>query len=469
MSKEKLLEFVEVGDHQARKMNYPFYWETPDGKRLGNVYVARWYEKEFNCWLPFVTAPELEKEFRETLKDKSLDMDYNYNVDFIKRLKQEYEHIALLYSGGYDSHAILMDFIDNKIQIDETVTHFSWETDDRINEEYRENSFPSLYKYRDFIDKQTFLYPHEDELISHLSDEYAFFKRPQCGTIIEPMSSLQIENFYNGATPYDYGVPRNIDKKLDMNPRGCFIIGKDKPQLVYYKKRWYVTFLSSVMNDRGGLLNTIYYWAHPGNVKTLIKQSRMYRSFILDYKYGLEKKDQYNKLDMKSKEFDALGTLAFFKFYEQDDYNYVINRPDIANPDKKLGKNARYPLEKGNFLVQDRWDIVFRYTKCMQKFLEIFPECNKGFEDFANQGKFAWFIDIDSLEFYTQQELIPNGFEDVKTVKYQGLAADANVLGNSTTQHRDTIDKSSNRHIREIRKLSDQDLANKMLNIIKGD
>lgn len=464
MTKEKLIEFVEVGDRQARKMNYPFYWETPDGKRLGNVYVARWYEKEFNCWLPFVTAPELIAEFRENLKDKSLDMNYNYNVDFIKRLKHEYEHVALLYSGGYDSHAILMDFIDNNIQIDETVTHFSWETDDRINEEYRENSFPSLYKYRNRIDKQTFLYPHEDELIAHFTDEYAFFKRPQCGTIIEPMSSLQIENFYNGATPYDYGIPKNIDKKLDMNPRGCFIIGKDKPQLVYYKKRWYVTFLDSAMNDRGGLLNLIYFWAHPGNVKTLIQQSRMYRSFILDYKYGIEKKDQYNKLDMKSKDFDALGTLAFFKFYEQDDYNYVINRPEIANADLKLGKNARYPLEKGNFLVADRWDIVFPYARCMKKFLEIFPECNNGFEVFANQGKFAWFIDIDSLDFYTQQELIPDGFEDVTSVKHQGLDYDDLVKETHYKGIKQRQDSATDRHSREIKKLRDKDLADKMLN-----
>jgi len=452
MYRDKLLELVNIGDAQARKMGYPFYWETPDGKRLGNVYVARWYEKEFNCWLPFVTTPELVKEFKETLKDKSFDMNYNYNVDFIKRLKQEYEHVALLYSGGYDSHGILMDFVDNNIPVDETVTHFSWETDDRINEEYRENSFPSLHKYSQHIDKQTFLYPHEDELITHFSDEYAFFKRPQCGTIIEPMSSLQIENFYNGATPYDYGVPKNIDKKLDMNPRGCFIIGKDKPQLVYYKKRWYVTFLDSAMNDRGGLLNLIYFWAHPGNVKTLIKESRLYRSYILE-----------------NKNFDLADTLSFFKFREQDELNYVIDRPDIANADLKLGKNARYPLEKGNFLVADRWDIVFPYARCMKKFLEIFPECNHGFENFANQGKFAWFIDIDSLEFYTQQELIPNGFEDITSEKHQGLDMDELVATEGYKGIKKRQGSTHNRHIREIKKLRDQELANKMLNNLKGE
>ena len=468
MYKDKLLELVDIGDTQARKMNYHFYWETPDGKRLGNVYVARWYEKEFNCWLPFVTAPELMQEFKTALADKTLDMDYNYSLDFIKRLKTEYEHVALLYSGGYDSHAILMDFIENDIRIDETVMHFFTESDDNMNEEYRENAFPSLYKYGDQIDKQTFLYQHSDELLKHWSDEWAFFKRPHCGTIIEPMSSLQIENFYNGATPYDYGVPTNLDKKLDMDPRGCFIIGKDKPQLVYYKQRWYVTFLDAI-NDRGGLLNTIYFWAHPGNVKTLIKQSRQFRSYILDYKYGIEKKDQYNKIDMQSPDFDVLGTLAFFKFYDQDELNYVIERPDIFNADKKLGKNAKYAMERGNFLVANRWDIVSKYVKCVDKALEIFPECTRGFDDFANQGKFAWFIDIDNLEIYTQQELIPNGFEDVSTVKHQGLDFDDLVTETKFAGRSIPETNAGNRHIREIKKLSDQELAKDMLNNLKGE
>ena len=444
MYRDKLLELVNIGDSQARKMNFHFYYETPDCKRLGNVYLARWYEKEFNCWLPFITAPSMMDGFKTALADKTLDMDHNYSLDFIKKLKKDYDHVALLYSGGYDSQRILLDFIENNIRIDETVMSFYYETDDNMNEEYRENAFPSLDKYGDWIDKQTFLYPHTDELLIHWSDEYAFFKRPQCGTIIEPMSSLQIENFYNDATPYDYGVPRNIDKKLDMHPQGCFIIGKDKPQLVYYKDHWYVTFLDSAMNDRGGLLNLIYFWAHPGNVKTLIQQSRLFRSYLL-----------------ANKKVDLSDTLSFCKFYDQDELNYVINRPDIFNADKKLGKNAKYAMEKGNILVADRWDIVSKYTRCMEKFLEIFPECNSGFENFANKGKFAWFIDIDNLEIYTQHELIPNGFEDVSTAKHQGVdVSEVEYRGFKTN-----IDRVGNRHITEINKLSDKTLANKLTKI----
>jgi len=77
--RDKLEELVSIGDSQARKMNYHFYWQTPDGKRLGNVFLAKWYEKEFDCWLPFVTAPAHMDEFKATLADKTLDMDYNYS------------------------------------------------------------------------------------------------------------------------------------------------------------------------------------------------------------------------------------------------------------------------------------------------------------------------------------------------------------------------------------------------------
>jgi len=42
----------------------------------------------------------------------------------------------------------------------------------------------------------------------------------------------------------------------------------------------------------------------------------------------------------------------------------------------------------------------------MKKFNSILPQY--AYQD--PPGKFAWFIDLDSLEVFTQQELIPNGF-----------------------------------------------------------
>ena len=456
MYKEKLLELVDASDRLSRQMNYMLYWETPDGKRINNVFVARWYEREFKCWVKFVTTPELMTEFKEALKDKTIEKDRNYSLDFIKRLKSEYDHVALLYSGGYDSQRIFIDHVENGIRIDETIMHFYTDTDDVYNVDHRENAFPSLHKYKDMIDKQTFLYPHDNDSIAHYSDPWAFFKRPASGCIMDRMGFYAIENFYKGATSYDLGVPHNQKEKLEMDPKGCVIVGKDKPQLVYYKQRWYTTCIDQIIGDRGGLLNSIYFWNHPGNVKQLIKEARMYRDFVLD-----SKKSQHGKLDPTH---DALGTLAFFKFYSQDEYNYVIGRPEIFNADKKVNKNVKILGQRATHAQQERWDVIIPYAKCWEKFYEIFPECKtKGLEEFSNQGKFAWFIDIDSLEIYTQQELIPNGFEDITTTKVQGM--DIEDLKRETN-HQGFINKTESEgdaHIQQIRRLQDQQLAETMI------
>ena len=470
MSKEKLLELVEKSDEHTRRMNAMLYWETPDGKRLSNVYVARWYERAFNCWVKFVASPEAMKDYKTVLSNGDVNMDYNYSADIVHNLNQEYEHVALLYSGGYDSQRIFMDHIENGLDIDETVMHFYTDTEDFLNEEFRENAFPSLHKYKDRIGKQTFLYPHENDVLNHFSDPWAFFKRPSTGCIMENVGFYCIESFYNGADPYDTPVPHNYTKKLDMNPRGCYIMGKDKPQLVYYKQRWYVTCIDQIIGDRGGLQNTVYWWMHPQNIKSLVKESRQYRQFILDYEYGIDQ-PQYNKFNLQDPKLDVLGTLAFFKFYAQDEYNYIIGRPKIFGADCKLDKIKKLELQRSTIINADRWDIICYYARCMETFFDIFPECRlEGFENFTNQGKFAWFIDIDSLEIYTQQELIPNGFEDITSTRVQGLEKEDLIRVKNWQgfmrrgeSHMRIEASGDDVHTKQIRKLKDQKLIEDIL------
>jgi hypothetical protein len=50
------------------------------------------------------------------------------------------------------------------------------------------------------------------------------------------------------------------------------------------------------------------------------------------------------------------------------------------------------------------------YFCCLKKFQKIFPDCKTNYNKYNNRGKFGWLIDIDSLEAFSQQELIPNGF-----------------------------------------------------------
>jgi hypothetical protein len=80
---------------------------------------------------------------------------------------------------------------------------------------------------------------------------------------------------------------------------------------------------------------------------------------------------------------------------------------------KKTSSSGKHnlPTTKGLQRMHDalsagRMDLLVNYFTAIEK-------CNELLPDYANKnipGKFAWFIDIDSLEVFTQQELIPNGF-----------------------------------------------------------
>ena len=56
---------------------------------------------------------------------------------------------------------------------------------------------------------------------------------------------------------------------------------------------------------------------------------------------------------------------------------------------------------------QNHYDLLINYYTAKKTFNSILPDFD------TDSGKFAWLIDMDTLEVYTQKQLIPNGFEGV--------------------------------------------------------
>jgi len=417
---EKILHsLIEQHSEIAERMNYAYYWEV-DGLKLTNINLVRWYEKKYKKFASWVCRPDLMQGFRDALKDKHVDMNHNYNLDMINKLKKNYKKVKLLYSGGYDSAAIFFDFVKNGIHIDETIMHFYAPTDEKFNTEFRMNGLPALEDYKHLVGKQTFLQGTENDLLKQYEDGYFIFNRPmKAFSMPATMGMYALEHHYKGASTQSWGDSELVPH-LEFEKDSCHIKGIDKPQLVYYKGKWYVTALDTNFGDRNGLLNTIYFWLHPDNVKGLIQNSRKYRDFCLKQEYGINVPIGYtpNKLQPY---LDPNTTLAFFSFNDHPEFNKIIGRGPIYNADKKMSKPDAIQGQRIEFAAKDRWDVLCAYARCMEKFLKIFPECGTGFKDYNNQGKFAWFIDIDTLEFFTQAELIPNGFENISTTRVQGL------------------------------------------------
>jgi hypothetical protein len=102
--------------------------------------------------------------------------------------------------------------------------------------------------------------------------------------------------------------------------------------------------------------------------------------------------------------------LQFFYMWDNDQ-NQFLGRRKIPRPDVKLSKSKKMEIRHTRLIEQQKFTTMSHYCNSLKKFQEIFPETIKdGFGPYTNKSKFAWFIDIDSLIAYTQQELIPDGF-----------------------------------------------------------
>ena len=368
---DKLIQLAEQSTIDVEKYQRKFYWEA-DGYKFNNVNLARWYEKENNCWVEYK-----DRQFtliKKVLEDKTIDPDRNYNLEFIKYLKGQYKEVKLLFSGGYDSTHIFYDFVENNITIDETITNIGLDIEPEITNEIMLNAEPLLEKYDSLITKKTFVQYTYGQINDRWKDEWSLFNCPYGDTMPPVAANIGIGNV------------------MSTDPKACYIKGIDKPQLVFYKNKWYVISLDQNIGTHYEIPTIVYFWLDAYNIKSLIKDARLYRDYLL-------------KSNSVSK------GLQFFYLYTQDHLNSVIGRREIPAPNKKLTKDDKVHIRKSRLIEKEKFTTLYYYCKSLKKFQEIFPETlEEGFGSYNSKSKFAWFIDIDSLEAYTQQQLIPDGF-----------------------------------------------------------
>lgn len=94
------------------------YWKSNNLEFLNKV-DALIYASKNNSKVKFAYHDEVWKKFNKNLLGKvSLNQLYKEQA---QRLRDKYKHLILYYSGGADSHNILMTYINNNIKLDEIV------------------------------------------------------------------------------------------------------------------------------------------------------------------------------------------------------------------------------------------------------------------------------------------------------------------------------------------------------------
>lgn len=371
-----LNQLISASTKRVEEENHNAYW-TADGYKFDNKNLALWYESTTKHFVTFVDN-QIDL-IRDQLNNTSIAMSTDYNKQYLEYLKSKYDQVHMFFSGGADSLTILETAINNNIEIDKLICLTCDDINLECNREIRQCALPVLEKHKGKFGSYEIQTTSWKDHIQIYSDNMAFFT--QSGAI---------------TTPFRSNLDTHPSYKLKANT--CYIKGADKPQIVRYGKKWYAVFLDHQTNGDWRSPNVKCFWLDAMNIKSYIKDALLYREYLMSA-------DLVNETG-----------LQFFKPNQDPNVNGVLNRSKVHNHNKQLMKNipnAKWHSSKGLQRLNDalgigRMDVLINYFSAMKKFSELVPNYEK-----QNTGKFAWFINIDNLEVFTQEQLIPHGFKGV--------------------------------------------------------
>lgn len=240
------------------------------------------------------TRKSLEWNFNNATFDKfdwthepagSLDFWYRERA---QQIRDKYDYIVLWYSGGADSHNVLMSFVKNNIFIDEIAQYHNLGGDGGnkktfLNEEVFETSAPIT---QDLIQNNP-TYRHTKHRLVDLTDiQTELFTKDNkwdyfyhVGMFLSPNA---LARSYLRETLPDYQNLINQGKSV------CFVYGAEKPTVTKKDNNWHVAFhdcLDNSVNSRTQMLNRdwehneLFYWS--ADLPQLVsKQAHVVKRFL---------------------------------------------------------------------------------------------------------------------------------------------------------------------------------------------
>jgi hypothetical protein len=337
-----------------------------------NCWDVKKFEQINHVFVPFVTDYKL---YKHALADKNIDLDHNYDLDYLQFLRNTKSYIRLYYSGGSDSHHILTTAIENKIFIDEVVVVTRNLYNKKIlqpcDKEITELAIPVLNKLTsDQVGKIVFK-NYDAEYMRNLYQSPDWMFNVPSGEI-----GLRMIRFYD--------VEDQACSVAD-----CQIFGSEKPSLVYYKNHWYATVIDNQLISKTVVPHACLFYIMSENIKSYLVNAIKFKNQILNSGTSIKKN---------------------FHFFPVSTYYNFETQLGKHQGNEFLNKKDQYAIQE--IIEQEDFDLLYKWNNSLEYLISIFPDIkNQNSYHRGPVGKFLWFIDLDTLEIFSQQELIPNGFE----------------------------------------------------------
>ena len=246
-----------------------------------------------------------------------------------QQLRDCYDYVILIYSGGADSETILQSFVDNDIKLDEVASYVNYQAtgskQDYLNHEIFDNAVPRIQQLQI---AQPWI-KHRLIDLTQLQLDYFTSAEAQFDWI------YNINNFFNSNCVARESLALKIKEWADLIHQGkklCLVWGYDKPRVYCDQDRFYMTFLDifdggpTVKSFSGELpyRDELFFWT-PNLPKLIIKQGHLIKNYLR------------KNLSISSEISQYKSDLAYITVHEKRHWLSVNGMHSLIYPNYKIG------------------------------------------------------------------------------------------------------------------------------------
>lgn len=202
-----------------------------------------------------------------------------------QQIREDYDYVILMCSGGADSETVLQSFVDNDVKVDELVSYSNYagtnDKDDHMNSEVWRRTIPRYEKLKETCPWIKF------RLVDISKMAIDFFNDPAMGT--DWIYNMNMMWTPNSASRTD--MVAKIKDWMDLINQGkrlCLVWGHDKPRIVQHDDgRYSFRFIDII--DNGATVKSIsgkqpysdelFFWT-PSLPEILIKQAHIIKRYL---------------------------------------------------------------------------------------------------------------------------------------------------------------------------------------------
>lgn len=349
---------------------------------LGKRYYVVMGEKYSNPWLAFERVKGTnhnidfyyETDDFQNLGKINVDLDKDYLAEALKDLFSKHKKVNLLYSGGTDSHTILMTALRNNLTFNRILTFGKSLTGDPYFN--GETGNPEIFSFmRQHCPTWEFI-PNRLEWMDRIFSDPLWFQKD------------------GGMFAYCPETHLSYLPELNIDPDEIYIVGKDKPYIIWRDGNWYAYYVHEAAYDFSDKPNFINLYTTAEYPELFVSQHKLISQYLInknivptettfiDYKY-------FKKHNQGS-------------FYE---YNEVLGRDHALNPQSEMRqttgsqilnyKQLQYSVELDKL---GRRDLVDNYYNVIHYLYHNFPQIQWEWPGIKPTGIPAWVYNLDTGE-----------------------------------------------------------------------